>query len=219
MTMNLKTIAQTMETAVSGGYVHLTNYVSDKGEVSTVLAHLIPNYGAGKEKAIKSLREAIAANDFQPITVTGKCYNDNGVWNSRKKSAPLKDYSIEYSKEEVKAAAEEILADWIAPKEKVNNEIALTEKGKRGLVLNLETGRIQFDVLVEKEIYNVALSEQTKDNLGILEKTEVTMPISKLKAEIRNRFQKKFKTYILEKGKFESISVNGIKFTSDEIQF
>lgn len=217
--MKLQTVAEAMETAVSGGYVHIDGYTSDKGEVSKILGHICPNYGVAKEKAIKALRQAIADNDFQPITVTGQCYNDNGTWNARKKSAPMKEYNITFPSREVLEQANEILTSWENPKERINNEVALTEKGKRGLVINLETGRIEFDLLVEQEIYNAEASEAAKEALGIVEKVKASEPLTKLKAAIRERFQRKMKTYVLENGKFQSISINGIKFSSDEIQF
>jgi hypothetical protein len=217
--MKLATIAEAMETAVSGGYVHIDGYTSDKGEVSKILGHICPNYGAAKEKAIKALRQAIADKDFQSITVTGQCYNDNGTWNARKKSAPMEKYNITFSASEVLEQANQILTDWETPKERTNNEVALTEKGKRGLVINLETGRIEFDLLIEQETYDSKASETAKESLGIVEKVKASEPLTKLKAVIRERFQRKMKTYVLENGKFESISINGIKFASSEIQF
>ncbi len=217
--MKLATVANAVGSAVSGGYVHIEGYHSDKHEVSTILGHISPNYGESKKRAIKELDAALTAHTLQPIRVIGQCYNDNGVWNSRKKSCPLKDYDITYTVAEVEAAAKGILESWQNPVERTSNEIALTEKGNRGLLINLETGRIQFDLLIEREIYNESASDAAKSDAGVVEKIEISMPETKLKAAIRDQFQRKMKTYVLEQGKFDSISINGIKFASSEIQF
>lgn len=217
--MKLSTLANAVSSAVSGGYVHIEGYHSDNHDVSSILGHICPNYGEAKKRAIEKLNEALTTNSFQPIRVTGQCYNDNGVWNSRKKSCPLKPYDITYSVSDVEAAARSILESWTNPVERKNNEVALTEKGKRGLVINLETGRIQFDLLIEREIYNESASDAAKLDAGVVAKTEISMPESKLKDTIRKMFMRKMKTFVLEHGKFAALSINGTKFASSEITF
>jgi len=217
--MKLSTVANAVGSAVSGGYVHIEGYHSDKHEVSTILGHICPNYGESKKRAIKELDAALTAHTLQPIRVTGKCYNDNGVWNSRKKSCPLKDYDIIYTVAEVEEAAKGILESWQNPVKRTSNEIALTEKGNRGLLINLETGRIQFDLLIEREVYNESASDTAKLDAGAVAKVEASMPDTKLKTAIREQFQRKMKTFVLEQGKFETLSINGIRFASKEIEF
>lgn len=215
--MKLSEVKNAVSSAVSGGYVCIKSYTSDKSEVSDITGHICPNYGKAKEQAIADLETAINEHTLKEINVKGQCYKDGDVWNSRKRSYPLKEYDITYTVEQVEEAAKGILDSWKNPKERENNEVALTEKGQRGLVINLETGRIEFDLLIEKQVYNQDASDKAKE--GKEEKPEISMPESKLKDTIRKMFMRKMKTFVLEQGKFESLAVNGIKFASSEIEF
>ena len=213
----LKDIISSVNEACSGQFVGITNYVSDKGDVSSITGHIAPNYQTARTKAIEALETAILVNDFEAITVKGTCRKDGNVFNSRKRSAPIMPYEIEFSKTDVMAIANSILESWKNPKERENNKVELSDKGATGLVYNTETGTVSFSLLVEKQTYKEELSEQAKE--GKEEKEENKMPETKLKEIITKRFQKPFKTFVLSPGKFDALTINKMRFKSEELTF
>jgi hypothetical protein len=118
--IKLSGLIDTINESPTGGFIGVSQYKSEKGDVTSVVGQLGCSYAKAKESAIQALSEAIKANDFEDVTVTGKCHYDDGVWNARKKSAPLKDYKITYKANTVQNVAEEILEAWQNPKERIN---------------------------------------------------------------------------------------------------
>lgn len=218
MKVKFADIVHMVNSAPSGGFCGVTNYVSEKGEVSSITGHLGFDYGKAKQKGIDGLRKAIEAKDFQAITVRGNCYKDGNEWNSRKRNCPVYPYAITYTPEQVMATAKEILEGWENPKERENNKVNLSEKAN-GLAFNPETGNFTFSLLVEKQTYKEEASNAAKEALGIETKVEIKQPDTKLKEAIRERFEKKMRTFTLSQGKFEEISIAGTRFKSDEIMF
>jgi hypothetical protein len=216
--MKLAELTSMFREASGGAFVGITDYVSEQGDCVSYSGHAPFSYANAKAKAIKALESAIAANDFQPITVSGNCYHDGTEYNARKRSCPVKPYTITYDAATVKARALEILDGWKNPKERQNNQIALTEKAE-SVSYNTETGTISFLLLVEHSYYKEEKSIEAKDALGIVEKVEIKAPDTKLNAAIRERFEKPVKRITLSAGKFNAISIDGNKFTSQEIQF
>jgi len=206
-------ILTSVNTAPSGSFVGITNYEDSKGNISSIIGNLGFSYQNAKEKAIDSLKSALEHKDFHPITVKGTCYCENGVFNSRKRSWDAKDYSITFGKKAVMETAQEILDGWLAPSKRVNNKVKLSDK-ENGLVLNTETEKISFSLLVEKQTFKAELTEANKAEKGIEDKVKMTMPVSALKAIIRTRFERKFKQFVIEVGKFDTLSIGGTKFDS-----
>lgn len=216
--MKLSELTSMFKEASGGAFVGVKNYISETGDCVSYSGHAPFSYANAKAKAVKALEAAIAANDFQDITVSGNCYHDGKEFNPRKRSCPVQAYTIKYDANTVKAEAVKILEAWKTPKERENNQVALTEKAE-SVSYNTETGTISFLLLVEHSYYKEDKSKEAKEALGIVEKVEIKAPETKLKEAIRRRFEKPLKRITLQSGKFEAISIDGNKFTSDEIQF
>lgn len=218
--MKFADIVGLINSAPSGSFVGITDYVSEKADVTSVTGHLGVSYAKAKEKKIEALEKAIQENDFSPITVEGDCHFDEtkNVFNSRKKSAPIRHFKITYGRDQVLQTMQEILESWKNPKERANNKVNLSEK-ENGLTYNTETGTFTFSLLVEKIYYKEEASEKAKEESGLSDKVTIKQPETLLKEAIRKRFEKPFRTYTLEEGKFKNISIGGTKFSSDEITF
>jgi hypothetical protein len=218
MKVKFADVVSMINAAPSGSFVGVTNYVSEKGDVASFVGHIGFSYAKAKQMAIDALKEAILKCDFEPIVVSGNCYHDGTEFNSRKRSAPVKPYKMEFDKYQVQETAKEILNGWENPKERENNKVNLSEK-ENGLSFNTETGNFTFGLLVEKITYKDEASKLVKEEMGFSDKVEIKAPETKLKEEIRERFEKKFRTFTLSCGKFESVSIAGNRFASDEITF
>jgi len=214
--VTLKGLVETINEAPTGGFIGISGYQSKKGDVSSVVGQLGCSYGKARQLSIQALQEAVANGDFEPITVTGQCYKKDGVWNSRARSNPIEDYEITYSKKEVQAFAEEILEGWENPKDRNSNKVQLTDK-EDGLSINTETKSINMTLLIHSEDYDVEASKLLKE--GMEHKVTAQMPEANVKAQIRERFERKMKAYTIEEGKFTTLSINGKKFQSEHITF
>ena len=204
--------------APSGGFVGITDYVSEKGEVSSIVGHLGFDYGKARQIAIKDLAAAVAAGTFEAITVKGKCYHDGKEFNARMRSCPVKDYDITYTPRQVLEMANNILTAWQNPKERESNKVNLSDK-QNGLAYNTETGNFTFALLVEKQTYKEDKSDAAKEAMGLADAVEIKAPETKLKEVIRGMFEKKMRSFTLSAGKFAEISIAGNRFKSDEITF
>ena len=209
-------IISTINDSPSGGFVGISGYKSENGDVVSVVGQVGVSYGTAKTLAIQALQEAIESDDFECITVKGKCYKKDGVWNVRARSNPLEDYEIDYSVAEVKEMAETVLSEWENPVKRANNKLQLSEK-ENGLAYNIETHTLNMTLMVLTEDYDTEASKLLKE--GKEKKVKASAPESKLKEKIRKQFMKKVKSYTLTQGKFTTLSLNGQKIQSDNIDF
>jgi len=209
---NLTQIASAVNEAISGSFIGITDYVSTKGDVSSVTGQIGISYANAKNKAIAAIEKAIAENDFEAVEVKGNCRQcpETREYNSRKRSWPMSKYTIEFTKEAVVNAAKEVL-DSYRNAEKKSNKFQLSNK-ENGLYIEEETGNINISVLVAKQTYKADASDDVKAEKGIVEKVKATMPETALKAVIRKRFEPKIKSFTLNGDNFESLSINGEKF-------
>jgi len=219
--VTLKDIVSTMNSAPSGGFVGITNYESESGEVSSVTGLLGCSYADTVALKIKGLTEAIAGDDFEDITVKGQGYADmkdgKVIGYGRKSNArTLINFCKVYTKEQVLTFAKEILFAWENPKARTSNKVQLTDK-EDGLSLNTETSNFNFTLLVQQQTYKEALSDQAKAGKEV--KVKATQPDTVLKDTIRKRFEKKIKSFTISEGKFASMTVGGQKFLSEQITF
>lgn len=212
--IDLKAIATAVSSAPSGSFVGLTDYVSDKGDVSSVTGQIGVSYGTAKEKAIEALQTAIATEDFEPIQVKGICRenpDNKGEFNSRKRSWPMGSYDITFSKAQVLETAKEVLDSYVNA-EKKNNKVQLADK-EDGLYLEAETDNINIRLLVQKQTYKELESQVAKANLGKVDKPKATMPESALKKIIRKRFEPKIKAFTIRTDNFKKLTVGGQAFS------
>ena len=114
--VTLNEIVSTMNAAPSGGFVGITNYESENGDVVSVTGLLGCSYGDTVALKIAGLKEAIANEDFEPITVKGQGYAKevNGVleFGRKSKDRKLVTFCHEYPKDEVIEVAKGILEAW-----------------------------------------------------------------------------------------------------------
>jgi len=209
-------LVDTINESPSGGFVGLTDYASKEGKVVTVLGRMGCSYGTARTLAIEALQKAIKEDDFEAIVVTGDCYKDGDVWNARKRSCPLKPYSLTVDVKQVKAYAKEILEAWENPKPRKDNKIQLSEK-ENGLVFNSVTGTINFSLMIVNETLNEEATKLLQE--AKVQKVKAQAPDSNAKAVIRNRFEKKIKSYTIAEGNFAELTINGTTFASENITF
>ena len=213
MKTTLKTLISSINDAPTGGYVGLVDYESTKGDILSCTGRIGCSYGKAKTIAIAELKQAIADKDFSDITVNGECYWDTVKleYNARKKSMPLQTYSETFDAKEVLEIAKEILLSWENPKARKSNKVALTDK-ESGLHLNTETHTINFSLMVD----HITYKGKTEDADTVEKKSA---PETKVKAEVRKRFEKKFRDFTIAEGKFTSLKINGKTFLSENITF
>ena len=216
--INLKTLISTINDSPTGGFIGLQGYQSTKGDVTSVVGQLGCSYGKAKQASIQALKEAVdTVGYFVKMTVEGDCYQlSDGTWNSRARSNPLKSYKVDYTADEVLAVAKEILEGWENPKTRKSNGVELSDK-ENGLVLNTETKTINMTLMIHSEKYDQEASDLLKEDMET--KVKAQMPEANLKAKIRGEFERKIKAYTIAEGKFNTLSINGEKFASDEITF
>lgn len=217
--IKLPELVKTINECPTGGYVGITDYVSENGDVTSVTGHIGCSYADGRRVSIQELKDAIALKDFSEMTVQGQCYWDESAkaWNSRKRSLPLENYDITYDFDKVLEMAKGVLHDWENPAERNSNKVNLAVEKESGLVYNTETGTINLTLLVDHVYYKEEKSEEAKKGMG--EKVKAQEPLANLKEQIRSRFAKKIRSYTISEGKFASLSIGGRKFASDEITF
>lgn len=211
MKTKFKEILTSFNEAPTGGFVGITDYQSQNGDIVSVTGRLGLSYGDAKQAGIDALEQAIKTKDFEAVTVSGSCYEENGVFNSRKRSWDMKEFEITFEVDEVMETAKEILEAWKNPKARKDNKVQLTEK-ENGLSLNKETGSFNFSLMVDHETYKGNDSDKEK-------KVKATMPESLLKTAIRKRFEKKIKAYTIEEGKFARLKIGGKEYLSENITF
>ena len=217
-----KEVCNAMNSAPSGGFVGITDYETQQGDVKSVTGQMGCSYADAKARAILELTDHITDGLFEPITVKGHCRaikdgNGNIVeYNSRKKSWDMVEYTETFTVPEVLVFANEILDSWKNPKERKNNKVQLTEK-ENGLSYNAETGSFNFTLMVHHETYKVDASKEAKKVAGIIPKVKATMPESEVKKVIRGMFEKKIRDFTISEGKFKSLTINGEKFLSENI--
>jgi len=210
--IDLKTIVESVNNAPSGSFVGITDYVSDKGDVSSITGQIGVSYGTAKEKAIEALETAIATEDFEAIQIKGICRwdTDKEEWNSRKRSMPMKSYDITFPKSKVMEVANEVL-DSYKNAEKKSSKVQLADK-EDGVYLEQNTDNINIRLLVQNQTYKELESQVAKANLGKVDKPKATMPESALKAVIRKRFEPKIKAFTLRTDNFKKLTVGGNTF-------
>lgn len=216
--MKFSEVVNIINAAPSGSFCGITNYQSTTGDTSSFIGQLGFSYQTAKAKAITALEKALAEKDFQPIAVSGNCYFDGTSYNSRLRSAPVKPFAIVYTVDDVMKEATDILEAWKNPKERADNKVLLSEK-KNGLAYNVETGKFTFSLLVTTQTYKEEKSEAVKEAMGTAGKVEIKAPETLLKEAIRSRFEGKFRTFELAQGKFDEVSIGGVRFKSSEILF
>lgn len=202
-------VVASFENSPSGGFVSVKGYESEKGDRMNVLGHLGFNYSKAKRVGVDALKKALLEKNFQGLDVVGTCRSEGGVFNARKRSWDIAPYSVYFTADEVTEMAENILWDWENPKPRTSNKISLTSKGS-GLGYNTETGNFSFSLLVDRVEYLGATKPPKPEN---------TAPESKLKAIIRNRFQRSLKTYTIGAEKFQSVVLGGNTYTAETITF
>lgn len=217
--INLKEIVTAANNAPSASFVGITDYISEKGDVSSITGQIGVSYGTAKEKAIKALTEAITeseigcgVNQFEAINVKGICRWDTekNEWNSRKRSMAMKAFDITFTKVEVLETAKEVLDGYVNA-EKKSNKVELSNK-EDGVYLEAETDNINIRLLVQQQTYKELESQVAKANLGKVDKPKATMPVSALKAIIRKRFEPKIKSFTIRKDNFKKLTIGGNTF-------
>jgi hypothetical protein len=206
----LNEIATTINNAPSGSFVGITDYISDKGDVTSITGQIGVSYSNAKEKAVNALKTAIEAKDFVPITVQGLTRenpDNKGEFNSRKRSWPMVSFKVKFTKAQVIAIAEQVLESYVNS-EKKNNKVQLSEK-ENGLYLESETDNINVSLLVQNQTYKELESQVAKANLGKVDKPKATMPENLLKEIIRKRFMPRYKAYTLKSDNFKKLSIGG----------
>lgn len=218
--MTLKSLVSIMDSAPSGGFVGITDYESENGDVSSVTGLLGCSYADTVKHKIKALKEALENDDFEPITVKGQGWGKkvDGVmeYGRKSKDRTLVNFCVDFTAEQVKNCARDILYGWENPKPRASNKVQLTDK-EDGLSLNTETNNFNFTLLVQQETYKEDLSDKAKDGKEV--KVKATQPLTVLKETIRKRFEKKIKSYTISEGKFASITIAGNKILSEDVTF
>jgi hypothetical protein len=72
-------------------------------------------------------------------------------------------------------------------------------------------------LMVHTEKYHEDESKLLKESKDVKEKA--VHPDTALKDAIRKRFERKIKAYTIAEGKFKTLSIDGKKFSSDQITF
>jgi hypothetical protein len=210
--IDLNKIVSAVNEAPSGSFIGITDYISEKGDVSSITGQIGVSYGTAKEKAIAALEKAIADKDFEAIEVKGVCRWDDEAkeWNSRKRSCPMKPFAVKYSKAEVLDTAIEVLESYREAVKK-SNKVELSNK-EDGCYLESETNNINIRLLVQNQTYKELESQAAKANKGITEKPKASMPLSLLKAQIRKRFEPKIKSFTIRSDNFVKLTIGGQTF-------
>ena len=219
--VKFKDLITSINEAPTGGYVGLTDYVSNDLSVVSVTGRIGCSYASEKERAIESLRDAIQNEDFEAIEIAGRSWSktENGVtefFARKAKDRVLADNIKTYSKEHVLELATAILEGWENPTVRKSNKTEMSDK-ENGLGYNSETGTFTFTLMVDHEYYKEDKSEVIQEGVEMVEVAQ--NPDTMLKAQIRDRFMKKIKTYAIAEGKFSNLTINGDKFQSDNITF
>lgn len=219
--ITLKNLVTLMDNAPSGGFVGITNYESENGDVSSVTGLLGCSYADTVKFKIAALKEALANDDFESITVKGQGYADmvDGKivgYGRKSKARTLVNFCEDFTKEQVINVAKDILHGWENPKPRSNNKVQLTDK-EDGLSLNTETNNINFTLLVQHQTYKEDLSDKAKAGTEV--KIKATQPLTVLKDTIRKRFEKKIKSFTISEGKFASMTIAGTKILSEDVTF
>jgi len=209
-------IISCMNDAPSGSFVAITDYEGQDGTVKTVQGQIGVDYASMKQLAIKELKDAIALQDFEPITVSGKCWaNPDGSFASRKSNdRTLLNFNETFTTDQVVEVAEEILESWENPTVRKSNKVQLTDK-KDGLSFNTETGRFNFSLFVFNEYYKVDKTAEAKAGKPV--NVKASMPDTVLKKQIRGRFEKKYRAFTIAEGRFKSLSIAGETFIAENI--
>lgn len=210
--INLQEVVSAVNSAPSGSFIGITDYISEKGDVSSVTGQIGVGYSNAKEKALEAMEKAIAEKDFEPITVEGICNWDTEKkeWNSRKKSMPVKTFKVTFNKAQVIAVATEVMESYRDAIKK-SNKVQLSNK-ENGVYLESNTDNINVTVLVANQTYKELESMAVKANKGITDKPKSSMPEAMLKAQIRKRFEPKFKSFTLRSDNFAKLSIGGNTF-------
>jgi hypothetical protein len=218
--VTLKNIVTLMDNAPSGGFVGITDYESENGDVSSVTGLLGCSYEDMKQKKIEGLREAVNAKDFEAMTVSGQGWAStiDGVlvFGAKSKARNLTNFCVDYTAKEVLTTATAILESWDNPAVRKSNKVQLTDK-EDGLSLNTETNNFNFTLLVMQQTYKEDLSNKAKAGKEV--KVKATQPESVLKKEIRERFERKLKSFTITEGKFASITIAKETFLSENVNF
>ncbi len=213
---NFKDVIEAVEHAPSGSYVGITDYVDNKGNVSSVIGQIGCSYEHLKDFNMQVINDAIDLDDFPSIHIEGDCYYDESKdeFNARKRSCPLKHFDVDYNAEEVKKAVVVLKESIQTPRTKNTTKTQLTSK-ENGLYVENETGNINFLLLVEKQYYKEEKSKLLKESNKFTGKVKVSSPESILKEKIRNMFTRKIKSFTIGKDKFSELSINKVKFIND----
>jgi len=209
-------IISAMNAAPSGTIVSLKDYIGSDGTVKTFQAQLGVSYEKLKAKAIAKLREAVEAENFEPITVTGKVWaNADGSFATRKsKDRTLVNFYETYDKNQVLEFAKEILEKWENPDERKSNKVQLTDKPD-ALSFNSETGNFNLSLLVFREYYKEDLTAQEKAGRPV--EIKASHPDTVVKKKIREMFDVKYKAFTFANDKFASFSIDSQVFLSENI--
>jgi hypothetical protein len=219
--VKFKDLITSINEAPTGGFVGLTDYISNDLSVVSVTGRIGCSYGKVKELAIEALKDAIDNEDFEAIDISGRSWSktENGVTEFFARKAGdrvLADNLKSYSKDTVLDTAKAILEGWENPKARKSNKVEMSDK-ENGLGYNSETGTFTFTLMVDHEYYKESKSEAIQEGVEMVELPQ--NPDTMLKAGIRDRFMKKIKTYAIAEGKFANLTIGGNKFQSDNITF
>jgi len=209
--IDLNEIVSAVNEAPSGSFIGITDYVSEKGDVSSVTGQIGVSYGTAKERALKALETAIEAKDFEAMEVKGICRTGpDGELNSRKRSWDMKPFVRKYSQAQVIAIAVEVMESY-RDSIKKSNKVELSEK-EDGCYLESETDNINIRLLVQRQTYKELESLAAKANLGKVDKPKATMPDSLVKKAIRKRFEPKIKSFTIRSDNFAKLTIAGHSF-------
>jgi hypothetical protein len=218
--IKLKDLVTLMDNAPSGGFVGITDYESENGDVSSVTGLLGCSYADTVKHKIAGLREALENDDFEPITVKGQGWAKevDGVleFGRKSKDRKLVNFCEDFTQEQVIEVAQEILEGWENPKARKSNKVQLTDK-EDGLSLNTETNNFNFTLMVMQETYKEDLSDKAKAGKEV--KIKATQPLTVLKDTIRKRFERKIKSYTISQGKFASLTIAKQTILSESVTF
>lgn len=205
-----------MNSAPSGSFVAITDYEGQDGTVKTVQGQIGVSYETMKANAVAELVEAVASKSFEAITVNGQVWAEkDGTFATRKsKDRTMVNFNETYSAEQVQALAEEILKGWQNPVERKNNKVQLTDKND-GLSYNTETKSFNFSLVVFNEYYKEELTNEAKAGKPVVQKA--SHPDTVVKKQIREMFEKKYRSFTIAEGKFAKLSIGKEVFLAETI--
>ena len=209
-------IISCMNSAPTGSFVAITDYEGQDGTVKTVQGQIGVSYETMKANAVSELKNAIALNSFDPITVSGQCWAEtDGTFAARKsKDRTLVNFNETYTQDKVLAFAKEILTGWENPPERKNNKVQLTDKND-GLSYNTETQSFNFSLVVFNEYYKEELTNEAKAGKPVAIKA--SHPDTVVKKTIRAMFEKKYRSFTIADGKFAKLSIGKMEFLAETI--